>query len=151
MEIKIVFEIEEKSRSVINKFSEVLEKIADKNSTVDYILKNAKESANCEIVTRIINNEMSEPRDFEKEYEEQEEKIKEASVIETPVEVPKAATPTYTNEQLTEFCSQASQLGLGSKVKDVIRNEFNVLKVSDLPNEKREDFVNKLRGLGVRI
>lgn len=181
MEIKIIFEIEEKSRSVINKFSDVLEKITDKNTIADYILKNVKESSNCEIATRIINNEMANPRDFEKEYEEQEEKIKVddrennvenkeikvddkagqvsavpdtspvAEVSAPTVEVPKATTPTYTNEQLVEFCSQASQLGLGSKVKEIIRDGFGVHKVSDLPDEKREDFVNKLRELGVRI
>ncbi len=164
MEIKIIFEIEKNSRETLNKFSGALEKISDGNLIPEAILKH-------------VNDDAINPKNQEEMYAGPAKKEVPTPVAETPTEtetstveetkvehepgatdvlpvsdgVPKATTPAYTNEQLVEFCSQASQLGLGSKVKDLIRNEFGVQKVSDLAENIREDFVNKLRGLGVRI
>lgn len=170
MEIKITFEIEKNSRETIDKLSTAIEKLGRRTMSDAVFNIVAKEMAN----SRNFEGEYAEQVE---EEQKEEEKVKETPVAEATVEapaqevehepsapdivpvaetpaateVPKATTPSYSNEQLTEFCSQASQLGLGSKVKDLIRNEFGVQKVSDLAEGTREDFVNKLRELGVRI
>lgn len=148
MEIKIVFEIEKESRKTIDKFSEVIGNLGEIDKVIQKVVKSKEESNKVES-GKDVQVESTQVKD----EIENSENIETYETVELPNEetVPKTVTPAYTNEQLVEFCSQASQLGLGSKVKEIIRNGFGVQKVSDLASNVREDFVNKLRELGVRV
>ena len=153
MEIKIMFEIEKNSRETLDKLSGALEKISKRDLIPDAILKH-------------INGGVINPKNHEEMYVEQAKKEVPASVVETstvehepgatdmlPVsdEVPKATTPTYTDEQLAAACVEASRLGLGSQVRELIRGTYKVSKVSEIPDGLRDGFIGDLRGVGVRI
>ena len=67
-------------------------------------------------------------------------------------EIPiQSAVPAYTDGQLTAACAEASRLGLGSQVRELIRGTYKVSKVSEIPEDLRGGFIGDLRGLGVRI
>ncbi len=62
-----------------------------------------------------------------------------------------SSTPSYSDEALKKACADASQLGLGTQIKDLIRNKYGVIKVTELPDNTRNRFIEDLRALGVRV
>lgn len=128
---KIVFEIESDSKRIIEKFSEALNGF-----------KENKSLENIEATTSKIKKEKETIKDIESQ-------VLEETKLDN--DIPVATTPTYSSEDLTKMCIMASDLGLGVKVKELIRNKFEVMKVSEIPENKREEFATDLRELGVRI
>ena len=65
--------------------------------------------------------------------------------------VPAAAVPTLTLEQLRAGCAEMSRLGKGAELRNLIREVYKIQKLDDLDPKNYESFANNLRELGVRI
>lgn len=181
MELKLVIEIEEGSKPIIEKFSEALlllgntTTISNPAGTVvgkiqkfmqptpaeeEYV---KQESGNWqtddikEVEEKNDNVEKSE-NIMKKAQKEVEEKPKvEARTKKTEVpkkeetSVPAAAVPTLTLEQLRAGCAEMSRLGKGAELRRLIREVYKIPKLDDLDPKNYESFANDLRELGVRI
>lgn len=145
MEFKVIIVMEEKTRECIERLTGVLENGIKLDSNVS--VPQIKE----ESITQSISNPISDIKNWTTGdvKEETPQTTPTPNVVPVP-DVPKATIPTYTDEQLRTVCAEASKLGIGPKVKDIINNTFGVKSVYEIPNYKREEFVNKLRELGVR-
>lgn len=145
MEFKVNIVMEEKTRECIERLTGVLENgiKLDSNVSVPQIKEESIIQAIPNPITDIGNWTTGDVK------EETPQTTPTPNVDPVP-EVPKATIPTYTDEQLRTVCAEASKLGIGPKVKDIINNTFGVKSVYEIPNYKREEFVNKLRELGVR-
>ena len=181
MELKLVIEIEEGSKPIIEKFSEALlllgntTTITNPAGTVvgkiqkfmqptpaedEYVkqeMKNWQTNDVKEVEEKNDNVEKSE-NIMEKAQKEVEEKPKaEAKTVETEVpkkeetSVPSAAVPTLTLEQLRAGCAEMSRLGKGAELRRLIREVYKIPKLDDLDPKNYESFANDLRELGVRI
>ncbi len=142
MEFKVNITMEEKTRECIERLTEVLEKgiKLDSNVISSVNTPQVKEEQNAQGTSSPTTGEVKE---------ETPQVAPTPNTAPAP-DVPKATIPTYTDEQLRTVCAEASKLGIGPKVKDLINNTFGVKSVYEIPNDKREEFVNKLRELGVR-
>mgnify|MGYP006961134136 CR=1 FL=1 len=180
MELKLVIEIEEGSKPIIEKFSEALlllgntTTISNPAGTVvgkiqkfmqptpveeEYV---KQESGNWqtndvkEVEEKNDNVEKSE-NIMEKAQKEVEEKLRaEAKTVETETpkkeeSVPAAAVPTLTLEQLRAGCAEMSRLGKGAELRNLIREVYKIQKLDDLDPKNYESFADNLRELGVRI
>lgn len=149
MEFKVNIVMEEKTRECIERLTGVLEKEIKLDSSIisNVSVPQVKEESMTQVaptpITDIGNWTTGDVK------EEIPQTMPTPNVDPVP-EVPKATIPTYTDEQLRTVCAEASKLGIGPKVKDLINNTFGVKSVYEIPNDKREEFVNKLRELGVR-
>ena len=181
MELKLVIEIEEGSKPIIEKFSEALlllgntTTISNPAGTVvgkiqkfmqptpaedEYIkqeMKNWQTNDVKEVEEKNDNVEKSE-NIMEKAQKKVEEKPKvEAGTKKTEVpkkeetSVPAAAVPTLTLEQLRAGCAEMSRLGKGAELRRLIREVYKIPKLDDLDPKNYEGFANDLRELGVRI
>ena len=163
MELKLVIEMEEKTRVCIEKLTETLttgESVINISSSqitekaTEVVKKAAKSKAKPK-----VEEPVGTPKDTAITDEVQEEKPQapvEAPTPQQPVEQPKqempqAATPSFTLDQLRAGGVEASNLGKGSSVKDLLNNKYEVEKLNDLPAEKYNEFAEDLRSLGVRI
>ena len=149
MEFKVNIVMEEKTRECIERLTGVLEKgiKLDSNVISNVNVPQVKEKPMTQVAPTPTSN--TEDRATGDVKEETPQTTPTPNVDPAP-EVPKATLPTYTDEQLRTVCAEASKLGIGPKVKDLINNTFGVKSVYEIPNDKREEFVNKLRELGVR-
>ena len=149
MEFKVNIVMEEKTRKCIERLTGVLENGVKLESNV---MPNVSVSqVKKEPVIQAIPNPITDIGNWTAGdvKEETPQTTPTPNVVPVP-DVPKATIPTYTDEQLRTVCAEASKLGIGPKVKDIINNTFGVKSVYEIPNDKREEFVNKLRELGVR-
>lgn len=149
MEFKVNIVMEEKTRECIERLTGVLEKgiKLDSNGISNVSVPQVKEEPMTQVAptpTTNIGNWTTG------DVKEEIPQTTPTSNVDPVPEVPKATLPTYTDEQLRTVCAEASKLGIGPKVKDLINNTFGVKSVYEIPNDKREEFVNKLRELGVR-
>lgn len=149
MEFKVNIVMEEKTRECIERLTGVLEKgiKLDSNVISNVNVPQVKEKPMTQVVPTPTPNTEDRPTGDVKEETPQ---TTPTPNVDPAPEVPKATLPTYTDEQLRTVCAEASKLGIGPKVKDLINNTFGVKSVYEIPNDKREEFVNKLRELGVR-
>lgn len=149
MEIKAIIVMEEKTRECIERLTGVLEKGIKLDSSIisNVGVPQVKEEPTTQVTSTPTTNIGNWTTGDVKE--EIPQTTPTPNVDPVP-DVPKAATPSYTDEQLRTVCAEASKLGIGPKVKDLINNTFGVKSVYEIPNDKREEFVNKLRELGVR-
>ncbi|MBF4806453.1 MAG: hypothetical protein HXM47_07665 [Pseudoleptotrichia goodfellowii] len=151
MELKLVIEMEEKTRACIEKLTEALttgESVINISSpqivekTTEVVKKATKSKAKSKVEEPVWT-----PQDTAITDEVQEEKPQ--APVEAPT--PQAATPSFTLDQLRAGGVEASNLGKGSSVKDLLNNKYKVEKLNDLPAEKYNEFAEDLRSLGVRI
>lgn len=180
MELKLVIEIEEGSKSIIKEFSRALMALGNTTTITnpagtvvgkiqkfmqltpaedEYVkqeLKNWQTNDVKEVETKNDTAEKSE-NIVEKPQKEVGEKPKEeAKTIETEIpkkeeSVPAAAVPSLTLEQLRAGCAEMSRLGKGAELRRLIREVYKIPKLDDLDPKNYEGFANDLRELGVRI
>lgn len=149
MEFKVNIVMEEKTRECIERLTGVLEKEIklDSNFISNVSVPQVKE----ETMTQVAPTPITDIGNWTTgDVKEEIPQTTPTPNVDPVPEVPKATLPTYTDEQLRTVCAEASKLGIGPKVKDLINNTFGVKSVYEIPNDKREEFVNKLRELGVR-
>ena len=180
MELKLVIEIEEGSKRIIEKFSEALlllgntTTISNPAGTVvgkiqkfmqltpaedDYAkqeMKNWQTNDVKEIEAENGTVEKSENivEKVQKKVEKKPKKETKTVETETPKKeesVPAAAVPTLTLEQLRAGCAEMSRLGKGAALRTLIRDVYRVSKLDDLDPINYEGFADNLRELGVRI
>ena len=140
MEIKLIIEIEEGSRPVIENFSKAIMSLGNNN-----IMKG---EAVMEKITDKIQGGESSGVDI-KVDSVKEEKLK--GTKEEKIELPKAVAPKLTLEQLRAGCVEGSGLGKGLEIKKLLNEKYEVKKLDALSDERYLDFANDLRELGVRI
>nr|DAM32209.1 MAG TPA: hypothetical protein [Caudoviricetes sp.] len=163
MEVKIIFEIEEGSKPIIENLSKALKVLG--NTAV-------LSSSAGNIIGKV--GKFMQPVPAEEEYARQEtgdwqtndvkvepEKKEETPVknVETPKEEePKKAeapakeeTQGWSYDQLKAGCHEASTMNLGSKVAELIKGKYNLSKLTELDPKLYDAFANDLRELGVRI
>ncbi len=180
MELKLVIEIEEGSKPIIKEFSRALlalgntTTITNPAGTVvgkiqkfmqltpaedDYAKQEMKNWQTNDVKEIEAENGTVEKSEniVEKVQKEVEEKSKaEAKTVETETpkkeeNVPAAAVPTLTLEQLRAGCAEMSRLGKGAELRRLIREVYKIPKLDDLDPKNYEGFANDLRELGVRI
>ena len=150
MEIKVLFEIEEGSKKVIENFSKALSGLGS-TAPVQNIVSSVSE--------KVKKPEKAETETKTREWQTNDVKAEPEKKEETPQEVPKEektetpATETqgWSYEQLKAGCHEASTMNLGSKVAELIKGKYNLSKLTELDPKLYDAFANDLRGLGVRI
>ena len=156
MEIKVLFEIEEGSKKVIENFSKALtglEKNPVQNIAVSVAGK-VKETEKVETETKTgdwqTNDVKVEPEKKEEIPAKKEEtpKEEEPKKAEAPA---KEETQGWSYDQLKAGCHEASTMNLGSKVAELIKGKYNLSKLTELDPKLYDAFANDLRELGVRI
>lgn len=180
MELKIVIEIEEGSKSIIENFSKAL-MVLGNTSTItnpagtvvgkiekfmqptpaeeEYVKQESGNWQTDDIKEVEAENDTVEKSEniVEKVQKKVEKKPKEETKTvetETPKKeesVPAAAVPTLTLEQLRAGCAEMSRLGKGAELRNLIREVYKIQKLDDLDPKNYESFANDLRELGVRI
>ena len=162
MEIKVLFEIEEGSKPIIENLSKALKVLG--NTAV-------LSSSAGKIIGKVEKFVQTEPA--EDEYARQEtgdwqtndvkaepEKKEETPVknVETPkeeeskkAETPSTETQGWSYDQLKAGCHEASTMNLGSEVAKLIKGKYNLSKLTELDPKLYDAFANDLRELGVRI
>ena len=180
MELKLVIEIEEGSKPIIKEFSRALlalgntTTITNPAGTVvgkiqkfmqltpaedDYAKQEMKNWQNNDVKELEAENDNVEKSEniVEKTQKKVEKKPKEeAKTVETEApkkeeNVPAAAVPTLTLEQLRAGCAEMSRLGKGAELRNLIREVYKIQKLDDLDPKNYESFADNLRELGVRI
>lgn len=156
MEVKIIIEIEEGSKPIIENLSKALKVLG--NTAV-------LSSSAGNIIGKVDKFVQREPA--EEEYARQETgdwqtndvKVEPVKNVETPKEEePKKAeapakeeTQGWSYDQLKAGCHEASTMNLGSKVAELIKGKYNLSKLTELDPKLYDAFANDLRELGVRI
>ena len=180
MELKLVIEIEEGSKPIIKEFSRALlalgntTTITNPAGTVvgkiqkfmqltpaedDYAKQEMKNWQTNDVKEIEAENGTVEKSEniVEKVQKKVEKKPKEEAKnveTETPKKeenVPAAAVPTLTLEQLRAGCAEMSRLGKGAELRNLIREVYKIQKLDDLDPKNYESFADNLRELGVRI
>lgn len=156
MEIKVLFEIEEGSKKVIENFSKALAGL--ENNPVQNIAASVAE--------KVKNPEKAETETKTGDWQTNDVKAKPEKKEETPVknvETPKEEEPEKTEtpakeetqgwsyDQLKAGCREASTMNLGSEVAKLIKGKYNLSKLTELDPKLYDAFANDLRELGVRI
>lgn len=132
MEIKVLFEIEEGSKKVIENFSKALTGLSS-NVPVQNIVTSVAEK-------------VKEP-----EKAETETKTGDWQTNDVKTETPATETQGWSYDQLKAGCHEASTMNLGSKVAELIKGKYNLSKLTELDPKLYDAFANDLRELGVRI
>lgn len=151
MEVKIIIEIEEGSKPIIENLSKALKVLG--NTAV-------LSSSAGNIIGKVDKFVHREPA--EEEYVRQESgdwqtndvKAESEKKEETPVknvETPSTETQGWSYDQLKAGCHEASTMNLGSKVAELIKGKYNLSKLTELDPKLYDAFANDLRELGVRI
>ena len=124
MEIKLIIEIEEGSRPVIENFSKAIMSLGNNNIMKGEVI--------IEKMTSEIQGRKSSGVDI-KVDSVKDEKLKESK--EKKVELPKAAAPKLTLEQLRAGCVEGSGLGKGMEIKKLLNEKYEVKKLDALSDE----------------
>nr|DAE24081.1 MAG TPA: hypothetical protein [Siphoviridae sp. ctg6Y13] len=162
MEVKIIIEIEEGSKPIIENLSKALKVLGN----IAVLSSSARNT-----IGKVEKFVQTEPA--EEEYVRQEtgdwqtndvkaepEKTEETPVknVETPkeeepkkAETPSTETQGWSYDQLKAGCHEASTMNLGSKVAELIKGKYNLSKLTELDPKLYDAFANDLRELGVRI
>ena len=147
MEIKVLFEIEEGSKKIIENFSKALSGLgstAPVQNIVNSVSEKVKEPEKAGTKTGDwqANDVKAEPEKKEETPKEEEPKKAEA---------PATETQGWTYDQLKAGCHEASTMNLGSKVAELIKGKYKLSKLTELDPKLYDAFANDLRELGVRI
>ncbi len=149
MEIKVLFEIEEGSKKVIENFSKALAGL--ENNPVQNIAAS--------VAGKIKESEKAGTEIKTGDWQTNDVKVEPEKTEETPQEVPneeKTETPAegtqgWSYDQLKAGCHEASTMNLGSEVAKLIKGKYNLSKLTELDPKLYDAFANDLRELGVRI
>jgi hypothetical protein len=156
MEVKIIFEIEEGSKKVIENFSKALAGL--ENNPVQNIAASVAE--------KVKNPEKAETETKTGDWQTNDVKVEPEKKEEIPVknvetpkdeEPKKAETPAkeetqgWSYDQLKAGCHEASTMNLGSEVAKLIKGKYKLSKLTELDPKLYDAFANDLRELGVRI
>ena len=133
MEIKVLFEIEEGSKPIIENLSKALKVLGN-----TAVLSSSAGS----IIGKVDKFVQTEPA--EEGYVRQENDVK----VEPEK---KEETQGWSYDQLKAGCHEASTMNLGSKVAELIKGKYNLSKLTELNPKLYDAFANDLRELGVRI
>ena len=133
MEIKVLFEIEEGSKPIIENLSKALKVLGN-----TAVLSSSAGS----IIGKVDKFVQTEPA--EEGYVRQENDVK----VEPEK---KEETQGWSYDQLKAGCHEASTMNLGSKVAELIKGKYNLSKLTELDPKLYDAFANDLRELGVRI
>jgi hypothetical protein len=149
MEIKVLFEIEEGSKRVIENFSKALTGL-EKNPVQSIAVSVAGKVKETEKTETEIKTGDWQTNDVKAEPEKKEEtpKEEEPKKAEAPA---KEETQGWSYDQLKAGCHEASTMNLGSKVAELIKWKYNLSKLTELDPKLYDAFANDLRELGVRI
>ena len=154
MEIKVLFEIEEGSKKVIENFSKALIGLGSTvpvQSIVTSVAEKVKNPEKVETEAKTgdwqTNDVKAEPEKTEETPQEEVQQEKVSKEAETPAE----GTQGWSYEQLKAGCHEASTMNLGSKVAELIKGKYNLSKLTELDPKLYDAFANDLRELGVRI
>ena len=163
MEIKVLFEIEEGSKKVIENFSKALAGL--ENNPVQNIAASVAEKvknpekAETETETKTgdwqTNDVKVEPEKKEeipdKKEETPQEEVQQQEKVSKEAETPAEGTQGWSYDQLKAGCHEASTMNLGSKVAELIKGKYKLSKLTELDPKLYDAFANDLRELGVRI
>lgn len=157
MEIKVLFEIEEGSKKVIENFSKALAGL--ENNPVQNIAASVAEKVkNPEKAETETKTGDWQTNDIKVESEKKEEIPAKKEETPTKEEEPKKAeapakeeTQGWSYDQLKAGCHEASTMNLGSEVAKLIKGKYNLSKLTELDPKLYDAFANDLRELGVRI
>ena len=137
MEIKVLFEIEEGSKKVIENFSKALAGL--ENNPVQNIAASVAE--------KVKNPEKVETETKTGDWQANDVKVEPEKKEETPVknvETPKEEEPKkaeapakeetqgWSYDQLKAGCHEASTMNLGSEVAKLIKGKYNLSKLTEL-------------------
>ena len=160
MEVKIIIEIEEGSKPIIENLSKALKVLGNTavlSSSAGNIIGK---------VDKFVQTEEEYIRQETGDWQTNDVKTKPEKKEETPVknvETPKEEEPEKTEapakeetqgwsyDQLKAGCHEASTMNLGSKVAELIKGKYNLSKLTELDPKLYDAFANDLRELGVRI
>lgn len=166
MEVKIIIEIEEGSKPIIENLSKALKVLGNtavlSSSAGNIIGKVDKFMQPIPAEEGYARQESGDwqTNDVKAEPEKKEETL--VKNVETPKETPKkeepekAEAPTtetqgWSYDQLKAGCHEASTMNLGSEVAKLIKGKYNLSKLTELDPKLYDAFANDLRELGVRI
>lgn len=157
MEIKVLFEIEEGSKKVIENFSKALTGLSSNvpvQNIVTSVAEKVKEPEKAETETKTgdwqTNDVKMEPEKTEETEETPQEEVQQEKVSKE-AETPATETQGWSYDQLKAGCHEASTMNLGSKVAELIKGKYNLSKLTELDPKLYDSFANDLRELGVRI
>ena len=163
MEVKIIIEIEEGSKPIIENLSKALKVLGNtavlSSSAGNIIGKVGKfmqpvpaeevyakqETGDWQTNDVKVEPEKKEEIPAKKEETPKEEEPKKA---ETPA---KEETQGWSYDQLKAGCHEASTMNLGSEVAKLIKGKYNLSKLTELDPKLYDAFANDLRELGGRI
>jgi len=153
MEIKVLFEIEEGSKKVIENFSKALAGLENNpvQNIAASVAEKVKNPEKAETETKTgdwqTNDVKAEPEKTEETPQEEVQQEKVSKEVETPAE----ETQGWSYDQLKAGCHEASTMNLGSEVAKLIKGKYNLSKLTELDPKLYDAFANDLRELGVRI
>lgn len=162
MEIKVLFEIEEGSKKVIENLSKALKVLGNTavlSSSVGSIIGKVDKFVQTEPAEEgYVRQETGDwqTNDVKAEPEKKEETpVKNVETLkeEEPkkAEAPATETQGWSYDQLKAGCHEASTMNLGSEVAKLIKGKYNLSKLTELDPKLYDAFANDLRELGVRI
>lgn len=155
MEVKIIIEIEEGSKPIIENLSKALKVLGDTavlSSSAGNIIGKVdkfvqREPAEEEYARQETGDWQTNDVKVEPEKKEETPKEEEPKKAEAPAE----GTQGWSYDQLKAGCHEASTMNLGSKVAELIKGKYNLSKLTELDPKLYDAFANDLRELGVRI
>lgn len=144
MEVKIIIEIEEGSKPIIENLSKALKVLG--NTAV-------LSSSAGNIIGKVDKFVQREPA--EEEYARQETGDWQTNDVKAEPEKAEATakeeTQGWSYDQLKAGCHEASTMNLGSEVAELIKGKYKLSKLTELDPKLYDTFANDLRELGVRI
>lgn len=163
MEIKVLFEIEEGSKPIIENLSKALKVLGNtavlSSSAGNIIGKVDKFVQTKPAEEGYVRQETGDWQTNDVKVEPKKKEETPVKNVETPKEEePKKAeapekeeTQGWSYDQLKAGCHEASTMNLGSKVAELIKGKYNLSKLTELDPKLYDAFANDLRELGVRI
>lgn len=156
MEVKIIIEIEEGSKPIIENLSKALKVLGNTavlSSSAGNIIGKVdkfvqREPAEEEYARQETGDWQTNDVKVEPEKKEETPKEEEPKKAETPA---KEETQGWSYDQLKAGCHEASTMNLGSEVAKLIKGKYNLSKLTELDPKLYDAFANDLRELGVRI
>lgn len=161
MEVKIIIEIEEGSKPIIENLSKALKVLGNTavlSSSAGNIIGKVDKFVQTEPAEEVYAKQETgdwQTNDAKVEPEKKEEiptkeetpKEEEPKKAKTPAE----GTQGWSYDQLKAGCHEASTMNLGSKVAELIKGKYKLSKLTELDPKLYDAFANDLRELGVRI
>lgn len=162
MEVKIIIEIEEGSKPIIENLSKALKVLGNTavlSSSAGSIIGKVDKFVQTEPAEEgYVRQETGDWQTNDVKAEPEKKEETPVKNVETPkeeepkkAEAPAEGTQGWSYDQLKAGCHEASTMNLGSKVAELIKGKYNLSKLTELDPKLYDAFANDLRELGVRI